>query len=92
MKNASTLYILHIIIKYIKYNYMQYIQVLITRRSLVQILPPQPSFGVKIDAPRKTRDFLGFSSFFAVFLAFLKIEKYSEPKDANRVIGVVEGI
>ena len=50
------------------------------------------SFGTKIDAPRKTRDFLGFSSFFAVFLAFLKIEKYSEPKDANRVFGVVEGI
>ena len=51
-----------------------------------------PSFGVKIDAPRKTRDFLGFSSFFAVFLVFLKFEKYSEQKDANRVFGVVEGI
>ena len=28
----------------------------------------------KKDANRKTRDFLGFSSFFAVFLTFLKIE------------------
>jgi len=26
----------------------------------------------KKDANRKTRDFLGFSSFFAVFLSFLK--------------------
>ena len=37
----------------------------------------------------------GFSRVFFVFrrfLAFLKIEKYSELKDANRVFGVVEGI
>ena len=86
------MYVLHILRTHRKLIYMRYIQILITRRSLVQILPPQPSFGVKIDAPQKTRDFLGFSSFFAVFLAFLKIEKYSELKDANRVIGVVEGI
>ena len=86
------MYALHIFRTRRKRIYMRYIQILITRRSLVQILPPQPSFGVKIDAPRKTRDFLGFSSFFAVFLAFLKIEKYSELKDANHVFGVVEGI
>ena len=86
------MYALYIFRTHRKRIYMRYIQILITRRSLVQILPPQPSFGTKIDAPRKTRDFLGFSSFFAVFLAFLKIEKYSELKDANRVFGVVEGI
>ena len=45
-KNVSVLYILHIIIEYAQCNYMLYIQVLITRRSLVQILSPQPGFGV----------------------------------------------
>ena len=36
------------------------------------------------DAGRKTRDFLGFSSFFAVFLTFSKFELKQKYKDAKR--------
>ncbi len=39
-------------------------------RPSVQILPPQPISATKKDIAPKTRDFLGFSSFFAVFSFF----------------------
>ena len=40
-----------------------------------QIPPPQPISATKKDIAPKTRDFLGFSLFFAVFLAIPKIAK-----------------
>jgi hypothetical protein len=55
-----------------------------------QIPPPQPISATKKDIAPKTRDFLGFSSFFAVFLAFLKMAKQLKQKDIicqNRLIG-----
>jgi len=42
-----------------------------------------PSVPVLKDAGRKTRDFLGFSSFFSVFLAFLKFDLKQKQKDAK---------
>ena len=43
-----------------------------------------PSVPVLKDSGRKTRDFLGFSSFFAVFLTFSKFELKQKQKDAKR--------
>ena len=43
--------------------------------NVVQIPSPQPISATKKDIAPKTRDFLGFSSFFAVFLDFLKMTK-----------------
>jgi len=40
-----------------------------------------PISATKKDIARKTRDFLGFSSFFAVFLTFLKMAKQLKQKD-----------
>ncbi|MBQ9551179.1 MAG: hypothetical protein IJU96_00290, partial [Clostridia bacterium] len=42
---------------------------------VVQIPLPQSISATKKDIAPKTRGFLGFSSFFAVFLAFSKFEK-----------------
>ena len=42
-----------------------------------------PSVPVLKDAGRKTRDFLGFSSFFSVFLTFLKFCLKQKQKDAK---------
>ncbi len=44
----------------------------ITRRPQVQVLPAQQISATKKDIAPKTRDFLGFSSFFAVFQALAK--------------------
>jgi len=41
----------------------------VLRLQVYQILPPQPVSATKKDIARKTRDFLGFSSFFSVFQA-----------------------
>ena len=45
-----------------------------------RVAPPSP---VLKDAGRKTRDFLGFSSFFSVFLAFSKFDLKQKQKDAK---------
>jgi hypothetical protein len=44
-----------------------------TFRWKVELLVAPPMRLDKKDAKKKTRDFLGFSSFFVVFLTFLKI-------------------